>query len=161
MNWEAIGAIAELLGAIGVIGSLVYLAKQIRANSENVKQNTNALISDRDVSSNESVLALYRSLYENPEMAALMMKGHASPDTLDAVERYRYNLAIGANFESHQTFFVQHNKGAVSDELWRFYSSAVGRFCQVPGVVDWWRRNGSNFDQEFADYIEAKLPQDD
>ena len=30
MNWEAIGAIAESLGAIGVIASLVYLASQIR-----------------------------------------------------------------------------------------------------------------------------------
>jgi hypothetical protein len=29
MNWDAIGAIAELLGAIGVIASLIYLARQI------------------------------------------------------------------------------------------------------------------------------------
>ena len=29
MNWEAIGAVAELLGAIGVIASLIYLATQI------------------------------------------------------------------------------------------------------------------------------------
>ena len=31
MNWDAIGAIAELLGAVGVIASLVYLATQISA----------------------------------------------------------------------------------------------------------------------------------
>ncbi len=30
MNWDAIGAIAELLGAVGVIASLIYLATQIR-----------------------------------------------------------------------------------------------------------------------------------
>ena len=30
MNWDAIGAIAELLGAIGVIASLLYLARQMR-----------------------------------------------------------------------------------------------------------------------------------
>jgi hypothetical protein len=30
MNWDAIGAIAELLGAIGVIASFVYLATQIQ-----------------------------------------------------------------------------------------------------------------------------------
>ncbi len=33
MNWDAIGAIAELLGAVGVIASLVYLAGQIRQNT--------------------------------------------------------------------------------------------------------------------------------
>jgi len=34
MTWDAIGAIAELLGAIGVIGSLVYLATQLKASTQ-------------------------------------------------------------------------------------------------------------------------------
>ncbi len=29
MNWDAIGAVGEVLGAIGVIASLVYLATQV------------------------------------------------------------------------------------------------------------------------------------
>ena len=37
MNWDAIGAIAELLGAIGVIASLVYLATQIREAREQIQ----------------------------------------------------------------------------------------------------------------------------
>jgi hypothetical protein len=45
--WEAIGAIAELVAAFGVIGSLIYLAKQINANSDNIAQNTKALVSPR------------------------------------------------------------------------------------------------------------------
>ena len=32
MNWDAIAAIAELLAALGVIGSLVYLAGQVRGS---------------------------------------------------------------------------------------------------------------------------------
>lgn len=43
MNWDAIGAIAELLGAIGVIASLVYLATQIRQSRDQMVQNTRAL----------------------------------------------------------------------------------------------------------------------
>ena len=37
MNWDAIGAIAELLGAVGVIASLIYLATQIRQNTRSVR----------------------------------------------------------------------------------------------------------------------------
>ena len=37
MNWDAIGAIAELLGAIGVIASLVYLARTIRQSREHIQ----------------------------------------------------------------------------------------------------------------------------
>ena len=43
MNWEAIGAVAELLAAIGVIVSLVYLASQIRHSREQMRQNTRAV----------------------------------------------------------------------------------------------------------------------
>jgi hypothetical protein len=33
MNWEAISAIARLLGAIGVIITLIYLSVQIKQNN--------------------------------------------------------------------------------------------------------------------------------
>ena len=33
MNWEAIGAIAELLGAFAIIITLVYLTIQVRQNA--------------------------------------------------------------------------------------------------------------------------------
>ena len=33
MDWEAIGAIGEVLGAAGVLATLVYLATQIRQNT--------------------------------------------------------------------------------------------------------------------------------
>jgi len=40
MNWDAVGAIAELLGAIGVIASLVYLATQIRQSRDQMQAAT-------------------------------------------------------------------------------------------------------------------------
>jgi hypothetical protein len=43
MNWEALGAIAELLGAIGVIGSLVYLGMQIRHSALQTELNTKTM----------------------------------------------------------------------------------------------------------------------
>jgi hypothetical protein len=158
VDWEAVGAIAELLAAIGVIGSLVYLAKQIKANSDNVTQNTRALISDRDVSSNEAILGLYGSQIENPDLAALVWKGHLA-EALSPEERYRYNLVLTGMFESHQTFFIQHKKGSVSDELWDYYSNSVNRLCQFPGVVKWWTKHGPNFNPTFAEYIQKKVPQ--
>jgi len=37
MNWDAIGAIAELAGALAVIATLAYLAVQLRQNSALLK----------------------------------------------------------------------------------------------------------------------------
>ena len=46
MNWDALGAIAELLGAISVFLTLIYLARQINENSKLQKISAyNAMIS--------------------------------------------------------------------------------------------------------------------
>ena len=37
MNWEALGAISELLGAIGVVVTLLYLSRQINRNSKQLE----------------------------------------------------------------------------------------------------------------------------
>ena len=34
MNWDAVGAIAELLAAIGALAALIYLPLQLRHNTE-------------------------------------------------------------------------------------------------------------------------------
>ncbi len=42
MNWDAVGAVAELAGAGGVILSLVYLAVQIRQNTKQMERTERA-----------------------------------------------------------------------------------------------------------------------
>ena len=158
MSWDAVGAIAELIGALGVIASLIYLAKQINANSDNIAQNTRALISDRDVSSNEAVMEILGSLAKQPELAALVMKGGLDAEPLSDLERFRYAAYLASSFESHQTFFVQHVKGSVSNELWNYYSGVMDRQVRMPGVAKWWLRNSDHFDPQFAEYIQRKLP---
>ena len=42
MDWDAISAVAEVLAAAGVIITLVYLAVQIRQNSQLIERNIEA-----------------------------------------------------------------------------------------------------------------------
>jgi hypothetical protein len=37
MNWDAIGAIGEVVGALGVVVTLAYLAIQIRQNTDSAR----------------------------------------------------------------------------------------------------------------------------
>lgn len=39
MNWDAIGAVGELIGSVGVLITLVYLAIQIRQNTNSLSEN--------------------------------------------------------------------------------------------------------------------------
>jgi len=47
MNWEAIGAVGEVAGAIGVIATLLYLAAQIRQNTRAMRGATQDAIDER------------------------------------------------------------------------------------------------------------------
>jgi len=38
VNWEAIGSIAELIGALAVLATLIYLALQIRQNTKGMEE---------------------------------------------------------------------------------------------------------------------------
>ena len=67
MNWEMISAVGQMLGAIGVIISIVYLAAQIRnQNKESQRAAMNVLTTHWS--------DLNRTLVENPEMAVLWLR---------------------------------------------------------------------------------------
>ena len=40
MDWDAIGAIAELLGSVAVIATLIFLVRQIKTNAVMIQNNT-------------------------------------------------------------------------------------------------------------------------
>ena len=160
MNWEAVGAIAELVAALGVIVSLIYLAKQIGTNSENIAQNTKVLLSNTDMNSNQTILELYGSQTGNRELAELTLRGHLSPNALNAIEQYQYGFVLLSLFESHQTFYVQFQHGNARPEIWHYYEQRFSDVCALPGAIQWWRKNNTPFIPEFVNYVNAKIPAD-
>ncbi len=67
MNWDAIGAIAETLGAVGVIASLVYLATQIRQSREQMVENTRAVQAGTYQDFQRNVDEVFNRLIVDPE----------------------------------------------------------------------------------------------
>ena len=61
MNWDAIGAIGEIIGAFAVFITLAYLALQIR-------QNTKAVHSSALDSTVNTISIARQSIYENDEV---------------------------------------------------------------------------------------------
>jgi heme/copper-type cytochrome/quinol oxidase subunit 1 len=79
MNWEMISAVGQMLGAIGVIISIVYLAAQSRnQNKESQRAGVNVLTSHWS--------DLNRTLFENPDLAALRLRALQSFDELDGAQ---------------------------------------------------------------------------
>ncbi len=105
MNWEAIGAIGELLGAVAVVLTLAYLAVQVRQNSENLNQNTRAVIAATEVAGGEQVLQGQLPVAENAELAEILLAGSEDYHALDPVRRLQFSSYWQAALISHQGYF--------------------------------------------------------
>jgi hypothetical protein len=158
MNWEAIGAVAELAGALGVIVSLIYLAKQISMTNENVAQNTTALFNQGEHASIDGILKMNLPQVENKDVAELMLAAYSNYSALDEVDRYRFSTMLLTQFESHQTFFLQNYRDSAGPETWSYYSRVMDDYLKIPSVAGWWEQSRKNFDPGFVAYINEKLP---
>ena len=81
MNWEAAGAIGELLGALAVLATLVYLAVQVRQSKELLEKNERVALSE-----------VYRARLD---ILACRIELESRPEHIDAVEKY-----LGSGWES-------------------------------------------------------------
>jgi len=118
VNWDAIGAGAELLGAIGVVLSLIYLAAQIRQSTHQTTLSIQAVSTNALQQIVSAAGTFNLEVARDPGLAELVVKATGGLHTLDAVERLRFWMLYGAAFENHQNAFTLHSQGFISDEHW-------------------------------------------
>ena len=86
MNWDAIAAVSDVVGAIVVILSLIYLAKQIKHASRQLENQT-----ENDVYSRIS--HAYDPVYEGNN-GEILWKGLHSPNDLTESEAFVFDLLM-------------------------------------------------------------------
>jgi hypothetical protein len=147
MNWDALGAVAEFLGAIGVIASLFYVASQIRRNSTALEAATNQAVSD---STQQRLLVPA----QNPELATALAKVREDMNELSPAERVQLAFFTRATFRGVQNAFFQHRQGLMSEIGWRDYEAIVRMNLTRPDVPEWWLRERNGYDDEFVSYVD-------
>jgi hypothetical protein len=92
MNWDALGAVAELIGALAVVITLIFLAIQLRRGAYSIDESNRlqkAAAIDRH---NDSVSRWRGRLIDNRETALLWAKAKED-EPLDKVEQVQvHNL---------------------------------------------------------------------
>ncbi len=151
MNWDAIGAIAEGLGAAGVIASLLYLGVQVRAS-------TRAAAVDAKLASTRMYTDYLVLLVESPELNELMIRGRSNLESLDREGYLRFsNLAL-ISFSFFSAGFFQYKKGTLSDDDWTELSVVIEYWVRGEGCRQWWKKIGrQSFGRPFVEFIESKI----
>jgi hypothetical protein len=142
MNWEAIGAIGEVVGAAGVIASLVYLAVQIRQNTRSIRR-----ASGRQ-SGEKNAVAL-RSLAEHAELFSGDFIGLDGLASLDRSQRTRFDMIFGMWMQAIEQTFADVREGLVESEYATPYRDYLRRLLSCPGGVQWWSERRAWFSASF------------
>ncbi|MDA1369631.1 MAG: hypothetical protein O2971_02570 [Proteobacteria bacterium] len=142
MNWDAIGAIGEIVGALAVFLTLAYLAIQIR-------QNTRAVQAAANDSSVSNANAARQSMYENEQLAEIFLRASADPDSLDDVERLRFRLLVHNLLMSQSNNFAQSKITDLSLGPWEAQTEVIMRLLRSPGGQWFWKNYGMEFEAPF------------
>ena len=125
MNWDAIGAIAEAVGALGVIITLVYLTFQLRQNTKAIEHATFRGVLD------DANQWQYRVI-DSPEIAALYIAGMRGDD-LSSSDRLRFGLMMNTLFGHWGHAFEAGNFDIVN-------TSQIAGVLSQPGGASYWKR---------------------
>ncbi len=152
MNWEAIGAVGEVLGAIGVILTLAYLAYQIR-------QNTVATQLETESNFQNGFAAVELMIASNGEFADVLAKGRTGEE-LTPAEFVRLQAFYRTVLRVWQTNISQYRSGGLSEETWRGTQALMSQtFKEDVSLLNHWREYRDQFNSEFNELVEDLLKQ--
>ena len=160
MNWEAIGAIGEILGAAGVVVTLVYLAYQIRQNTVQLEQNILAAKAAAQNASNEALRENRKAIFESVEMSEIYLRGNQNPEELDEVSMLRYRLIVQNVTEVMLEIYTQTLITGFSPETWQAQGTTlVKRVLATPGGQWFWANFANNYTADFRAEVDRILMQ--
>lgn len=150
MNWEAIGAIGEVAGAVGVVVTLAFLARQIGQNTRALRANTN-----RSLNEQQSVIRL--RLATDTAAFDLLMRGLSDFGQLESLEGARYTLMLRAVLQTFEDSYVQFQEGSADRDTWEAARSGLEEVVTAPSFKDWWTRNNGSCKPSFQSEVNRLL----
>ena len=133
MSWQDLGSIGEIISAIAVVISLVYLAFQIRQNTKQIDQNTKAAQAAAFDSSIAHTFMARQAVAENPDLARIYLEGSRDPETLSDEDRLRYRLILHNILWSIWNMQSQSQVGGMSSETWGAQQATLERLVSTSG----------------------------
>ena len=150
MNWDAIGAVGEIIGAVAVIATLIYLAIQIR---DSARASRSAAVTDATT----AMQAFYQELGSNPNTSQLFLRALADPTSLSREDEFQYLMMMHSCFLGFQRSFFLAREGTLDVGLRDSVGTAISAVNQLPGIYTYWQQRRAYFQPEFIAWVEGLL----
>ena len=149
MNWEAVGAVGEVLGAIAVVLTLIYLAAQIRQNTSSTRASTYS-----DTTDGWHTYMQSQSVKDIELLISLATK----PSELPIAEFYRGYYLCRVMFRRMEHDYFQFKVGTFEPGTWNAYVRSFREDTfRNPAVRVMWKLQSNYLDPKFCEYMQAHI----
>ena len=105
MNWDALGAISEIIGAVAVLVTLFYLAAQIKMQNRELEKSNENVTAQLSVDLNNVFINNFDALMRDKEFVEIYLKG-MSNQPLDEIEIIQFSIFVNRWFAFCETLIV-------------------------------------------------------
>ncbi len=148
MDIMELGTIAELVGGLAVIASLVFVGLRVRQNTPATRAALHHAITD---SFNERNLAIAR----DTALSAIWVKWRVGRAELAEAEHFQGDMLAYSFLRIIETLFYQSQVGAGEQKLLEAKERTLAFIFAHQGFQDWWRENPFSFHEDFRASVEA------
>ena len=147
MNWEAAGAVGEIIGALAVVISLLYLAVQIRSQVAQAK-----LAAFHEMSRQfREVTALFSS----PDISDIFIRANKDFDSMSDAELLRLIVLTTNLFRAWEEAFLEMRNGHLETNVWEDLSRDYTQTMGAPSFGRIWLLRKQNYDPGFQEYVDT------
>ena len=152
MNWDAIGAIAELLAALGVIISLIFVGVQVRKSNAEARAATMQATTDTEM----SMIAIFA------DNAEVWNKVNSAIELESGTEMRRGILLFNLLMIDYENRFHQFQAGYIDEQAWRRRLNLLHYLKSLP-IFEPWRASpgGKSRGSDFLELVDTLVPDSD
>ncbi len=149
MNWEAIGAIAGLVGVGLVVVSLIYVGIQIRQSNKDSKSQSRQNLID-------TFGLLQWELATQPELFAIIVNGISDWSKLSNTDKTKFDHVMGRYLWNLHRGILQREDGILDAETLDIIGSQMMMSVLMPGGNEWYQHT-LNASPQVRRYIAERL----
>ena len=147
---QALGNLGEFIGALGVVISLVYLARQMIQNTTSVRAASfNSMV--------QNSIRLLEHSFRDSEFAAFLHRAEQTPGALSPEERVRWDAYMTAVFRHFGNLVYQYRVGAIDRQMWESYERTLHAHLHNPSWATWFREHKTLFSTSLVEQVESSL----
>lgn len=147
MTLEKWALIAEIIGSVAIVISLIFVGVQLRANTSATRSATASAASS-------ATSAWYNAMGTSAQASALFFNFFNDPAALSPEERLQAVFIVHGALVNFQTSFMLANEGTLDSQIKDAILEALVVVKDKPGFKYYWEQRRAFFYAEFQEYVE-------